>query len=141
MHATASRPAETNPYLHLIHPYPTEWSSIFQSIAKTTGHDLVPYSAWLAKLEKAAEDPKEAERNPAIKLLDFYRGVVLKNESEGSKKDGTRQESRSGDAMGFPAMETTRAVQQSETLRNLKPLDEEDAQKWLGYWRKRGFLA
>ncbi|KZT61197.1 acetyl-CoA synthetase-like protein [Calocera cornea HHB12733] len=133
MHGSTDTPSGTSTYLHLVHPHPVSWDSMLGPLAGQLGCTLVPFSKWLRALSEAAEDHTEVTRNPAIKLLDFYRGVA---ESETSLGPGTATSYRAREAMGMPDLETEQAEARSETLRRLKPLGEEDAQRWMAYWRK-----
>ncbi|KZO93857.1 acetyl-CoA synthetase-like protein [Calocera viscosa TUFC12733] len=133
MHGSVNSPSGTSTYLHLVHPRPVSWDSVLAPIARQLECRLVPFSEWLDALSEAAEDDAEVTRNPAIKLLDFYRSI-------GEKETETGQD-QTKEAMGMPDMETREAEARSETLRNLPCLGEEDALNWMGYWRTRGMFS
>ncbi|KZT61198.1 acetyl-CoA synthetase-like protein [Calocera cornea HHB12733] len=133
MHGSADTPSGTSTYLHLVHPHPVSWDSMLAPLATQLDCTLVPFSKWLRALSEAAEDHTEVTRNPAIKLLDFYRQIA---ESEGAREPETVTIPKAREAMGLPNLETDQAEARSETLRKLKPLGEEDAQRWMAYWRK-----
>ncbi|KZT61212.1 acetyl-CoA synthetase-like protein [Calocera cornea HHB12733] len=128
----------THRYLHLVHPHPTKWDYIITYMSKILKVPVVPFSEWFGMLEGAATKGglQEAERNPAIKLLDFFgRGnkALEENMKQGKYKPK--------EAMGMPDLQTGNAVTVSETLRGLKVLGEEDVQLWLGYWEQHGMFA
>ncbi|KZT61228.1 acetyl-CoA synthetase-like protein [Calocera cornea HHB12733] len=133
MHSSADTPRGTSTYLHLVHPHPVSWNSMLAPLAAQLDCALVPFSNWLRALSEAAEDHTEVTRNPAIKLLDFYRRIA---ESEGALGAQTATSRRAREAMGMPDLETEQAEARSETLRTLKPLGEEDTERWMAYWRK-----
>ena len=110
--------------LHLVHPHPVSWNVVGDAAAQTLGVPIVPYSEWAAKLREAARtsaaDRNATKKNPALALLD----VFVKDLGE----DGT------------VALKTDRAVGLSPTLRSAERLGSADVEKWIGYWRKIGFL-
>ncbi|KZT58724.1 acetyl-CoA synthetase-like protein [Calocera cornea HHB12733] len=115
-------------YLHLIHPRPNNWDTIFGALAKHLEVPLVPSADWLAKLEHASESatPRTISRVPALKLLEFFHRAFGGTHSE-------HQETQ---------YDTTQAQRVSGTLRAvaLRPLGEQDVRRWMAYWRKRGLL-
>ena len=115
------------PILHLVHPRPIAWRMLIVPIAKELGVPLVPYSNWLAVLEKTAEQgPDAAQDNPALRLLDFFRASA--------RGDGKPP-------LGLWRLATDKALGASETLANMPALGEEDARRWVAAWRQSGFLG
>ncbi|KZO93861.1 acetyl-CoA synthetase-like protein [Calocera viscosa TUFC12733] len=133
MHGSVNSPSGTSTYLHLVHPHPVSWDSVLAPIARQMDCRLVPFSEWLNALSEAAKDDTEVTRNPAIKLLDFYRGI--------GEHDMKTEQDKTKEAMGMPELETKEAEARSETLRNVRCLGEEDALKWMGYWKKRDLFS
>ncbi|KDQ07664.1 hypothetical protein BOTBODRAFT_139808 [Botryobasidium botryosum FD-172 SS1] len=128
-----------SPYgvIHLCHPRPVSWSSIFTHIASSLGAEMVPFADWLRRLEGSLESAdkiqvEEANRNPALMFLDTFQQCISVADSGISFRD----------AIGFPMLETTRAVEVAHSLRaeNLNQLRAEDVEQWLAYWRRSGFL-
>ena len=119
-------------HLHLVHPRPVAWHSIFAAFARELDLQLVPWVEWLAKLEASAKEPEAAERNPAVMLLPFYRAgssIAVK----GKEAPGT-----------MPLLSMDGALEASETLRILGAQDnavQEDVKKWIAFWRKCGLLT
>lgn len=129
--------------VHLIHPRPVPWSSISKAVSSELSVTLVPYVDWLAKLEHAASSisPSASEKESraevqllrdlqALRLLPFFKGIVIKGSS-------------SGEAMGFPSLAVTKALEASPTLANpsLRQLGVDDVKRWLAYWRKVDLLV
>jgi hypothetical protein len=69
---------------------------------------------WLNKLEDRTELLEDVDKNPAIKLADFYR------------KAGTASTPR--------WMMTWRAAQASKTLREIGPVNPQWMSRWLKQW-------
>jgi len=117
--------------LHLAHTHPVPWSEIVAVLSRELSLPVAPVSEWLSRFEAAAEGEK-AETVPAVKLLEFFRGVL---EAETSGKG-----SEHGEIMGMPKLAMKRALEGSKTLRNGARLGEEDVCLWLKYWSQVGFL-
>ncbi|KAH8116797.1 hypothetical protein DFH11DRAFT_1687657 [Phellopilus nigrolimitatus] len=121
--------------LHLTHPNPVAWDTIFEPASKELGVALVPYPDWLARLEKSyanlsAEEAVETSRNnPALRIVDFFRSANL-------AASGTEE------AMGLKRLSLDEAQRVSQTMRDTRksPLTAEDVRKWVKYWKKIGFL-
>ncbi|TGJ78269.1 hypothetical protein E0Z10_g10497 [Xylaria hypoxylon] len=110
---------------NLRNPHTTTWKSLVPAIqekAQST-NAVVPPSTWLAKLQASQETSLEVdvERNPAIKLIDFYRDQLWAHVPE-------------GDTSVQPAMVINRAVSVSATLRDMVPVSHEWMSKWVNEW-------
>ncbi|KAI1358934.1 male sterility protein-domain-containing protein [Xylaria arbuscula] len=107
-------------------PHTTTWKSLIPAIQeKAQSNDMVVVSplAWLAKLQASQETSLEVdvERNPAIKLIDFYR-------------DQLWAPMPAGITSVQPAMVINRAVSVSSTLRDMGPVNHEWMSKWVSEW-------
>ncbi|OBZ79958.1 L-aminoadipate-semialdehyde dehydrogenase large subunit [Grifola frondosa] len=126
------------PVLHLVHPKPVPWSTIFQYVANTYNIPLVSYTAWLDLLEESNKELEKGEvltkevanQNPALLLLDFFRAI-------GSVGDDAYSE-----AMGLARLSVAEAQRVCRGLKdeNIVPLGAEDVGRWLAYWKSVGFL-
>lgn len=123
--------------VHLAHPYPASWTSIFGPIAQALGVPLVPYSEWLDRLEADLSNPAHSEveaatANPALRLIDMFRPY----------RNGPADKTEAREAMGVPKLQTAQAVKASSALsrQNLPPLGKEDALRWLQYWQRVGLI-
>ncbi|KAF8890513.1 hypothetical protein CPB84DRAFT_1849102 [Gymnopilus junonius] len=125
--------------VHLVHPRPTSWSLLSKIIATDLGVDLVPFVAWLAKLEELGKGSDTSEEQidvealrkiPALRLLPFYKPMAI--HEEGSIA-----------GLGFKKLNSEKAVAMSETLANpnVSRVGEENVKAWLGYWKSVGFIS
>ena len=99
-----------------------------EPIAQELGVPLVPYSEWLSKLEASsgegsADEVDGMRANPALRLLDFFRGQRAGGRSNAS-----------------PGLSTAKAEEASKELAHMAELSREDAKKWVAAWRASGFL-
>ncbi|KAE8557519.1 hypothetical protein EYB25_002226 [Talaromyces marneffei] len=119
---------ENNPrtkIYHVVNPYRTSWHGDFAthlrvSYPSDTPLQGVTFEEWVGKLNLSAEEAEKAdnvdiERNPAIRLLQFYANAAT------SKEKGRRL---------WPIA----AVQASETLRALGPLGSTWLENWMVQW-------
>lgn len=118
-------------FLHLVHPNPVQWSTIFTAAAEILQMPLVPYAEWLTRLEASHQSGKETvESNPALKLLSFFLEGALEHLPDGS----TRLRRL------LPSLLTDRACQVSPTLAHADRLNKQSMERWVSYWRQLGFL-
>ncbi|KAI1347516.1 hypothetical protein F5Y01DRAFT_294995 [Xylaria sp. FL0043] len=111
---------------NLRNPHTTTWKSLIPAIqekAQSTNVVVVPPSTWLAKLQASQETSLEVdvERNPAIKLIDFFRDQLWAPVPE-------------GDTSVQPAMAVNRAVSVSATLRDMGHVSHDWMSKWVSEW-------
>ncbi|KZV99483.1 acetyl-CoA synthetase-like protein [Exidia glandulosa HHB12029] len=113
--------------LHLIHPRPIAWRTVFNVFSKKLDVPVVPYSEWLGRLIAFGEaDPEGGRVVPALRLLEFYKGL-----GEGGFNSMSQMENIS----------ISKAREASITLDRMAALSEADAEKWLAYWQRSGVLA
>ncbi|KZV95712.1 acetyl-CoA synthetase-like protein [Exidia glandulosa HHB12029] len=113
--------------LHLVHPRPVPWRTAFDTFSRTLGNvPIVPFSDWMGRLIAYAEaNPEGGREVPAMRLLEYYKGIG---------------------PTGFDGMarveniSTVKAQVVSPTLRNMAPMSEVDAEKWIAYWKRAGVL-
>lgn len=101
--------------VHLANPETTAWSSLIPAIQSKYAVVPVDLSAWIAELERIP-NPNEADitSKPALKLLDFYRGLYENRTSV--------------------ALEVRRAQEASASMRALEPISLPLMQTWLRQW-------
>ncbi|KAI5884843.1 acetyl-CoA synthetase-like protein [Schizophyllum commune H4-8] len=116
-----------SPSHNAVHPRPVAWSQMIKHIQHSLKSfvqrdmPIVPFAEWLSKLEAASTRPDvDVQQVPGVKLLEFFRGMD------------------SGYGHGEFATEKIQAV--SETLRQVKSLDQQDVDGWVKYWRESGLL-
>ncbi|KAF5351512.1 hypothetical protein D9758_007194 [Tetrapyrgos nigripes] len=117
-------------FANLVHPHPTTASHILDLVAPMIGAEIVPYAQWIEALNKSQSSASDPARNPALKLLEFFQSQVATADNV------------NGEVLGLPSLSTARTVESSHTLKTLtqRQLGSEDVEKWIGYWRKIGFL-
>ncbi|CAK5275142.1 unnamed protein product [Mycena citricolor] len=108
--------------MNLVHPRPVAWDVIMTGIAGDLDLPLITFPEWIERLKKAAvgATAEDFERVPGIKLIEFFQSAEV----------------------GTGAVQFATAVSQeySPTFRDLKPLDLEDAKRWIAYWRGKSFI-
>lgn len=72
---------------------------------------------------------------PAIKLLEYYRGLA-----KGEERFAKAFKTLSVETGGWPVFGTRRIQQYSPSLRDLDVLGDAHAEAWIGYWKQTGFL-
>ena len=106
-------PGDIPGYYHAVNPQTTTWAELAPAVQQFYGKDriarLVSFAEWVDLLEKSQADTDGSgnlDRNPAVKILDFYRGVAAAHEAGRSPIvfDVDRAKARS------PAIRTARAV-------------------------------
>ncbi|KAL8305600.1 hypothetical protein RB600_008472 [Gaeumannomyces tritici] len=118
---------EVEGYYHGINPTAAKWALLAKGIRGFYGpgriRGLVPLSEWVAALERSAAETgaveDQVERNPAVKLLDFYQALV-----EGGTEART--------------YELARTVGMSPTFAKLEAVTPELMVNWCRQW---GFCA
>ncbi|RDW77667.1 hypothetical protein BP6252_05720 [Coleophoma cylindrospora] len=106
--------------VHTVNPSTTPWSELVPAVIKHFGSSVkvVEWEEWLAALEESAKNEGDVEKNPGIKLLNFYQGL------DAAAKLG----------LECPIYETKDSAASSETLRTLGPVKEEWMSGWLRQW-------
>ncbi len=93
-------------------------------LAERVDLPLISFLEWFGRLEARTRDPSTPFQDlPALKLLEFFR--------ESLARKGT----------GVRTIDCTHAQRLSATLRDAKPLNVDDVQRWLQYWMEIGFLS
>ncbi|TWU74321.1 putative secondary metabolism biosynthetic enzyme [Metarhizium rileyi] len=114
--------SEISGYFHCVNPRTAKWSALAVAIKDFYAgriQELVPLEDWVHALEESAVDTADVQRNPAIKLLDTYRGFAA------AKK--TRREHHV-----FLDMERT--TRQSRTAAKLGPVTTGLMRSWCSQW-------
>ncbi|THU99130.1 acetyl-CoA synthetase-like protein [Dendrothele bispora CBS 962.96] len=117
-------------YVNLVNPHPIPVSVVLQPIASLVGAELVPYSQWVGALNESSTDVPDLAINPALALLEFFQSHA----GSADKADA--------EVFGAVPLSSRHAAEGSEALRNLsrQQIDSKDAERWVAYWRKIGFL-
>ncbi|TFY81856.1 hypothetical protein EWM64_g2159 [Hericium alpestre] len=105
------------PVLHLVHPHPVGWDTVFGYFSTALdGLSVIPYSDWVSRF-RSAETKVDSDSTSAM-LTEFFE---------------------TGDFSDAP-LSMEKAVKVSQALRNARPLQEKDVINWIEYWKKVGFL-
>lgn len=149
--------------LNVVHPRPVPWNQIMHAIsdalyARSTTKDrmpLVSLGEWVERVEDHLKNANGRKLNindivnvcfvkldkyahqvyqPAIKLLDFYRKMA-KSDAE------FRRGASDGESGGLATFNTTKAQSVSETMRTVKPIGSEDANRWVDFWCSYGYFS
>jgi hypothetical protein len=108
---------------------------------------LVRMKDWVKKLEVAAKGAKSTERKaiPALKLMPLFRAIAQRDEESWAELAlldvSAARDHVEHDASGSIQLAHAKALLVSKTLREENELDIDDARRWVGYWKKRGFFA
>lgn len=110
---------------HVVNPNATSWTSLVPSILGlcTKGMEMntVPFEEWTEVLSQSAEEVIDAERNPAVKLLDFYRAAA---------KAGK----------GSRMLTSLKAEEASRTLQDVEAVNQEWVRNWMTQWAREGLI-
>ncbi|KAJ5162913.1 uncharacterized protein N7500_004743 [Penicillium coprophilum] len=103
---------------HLTNPERAPWSSLVPAIQSHYAVEPVPFSAWVAELESITS-PSSADiaSKPALKLLDFYRGI------------------QDEDSALSVALDVRRAREASVSMRALGPISPSLMRNWIQQWQ------
>lgn len=126
MQASFAAQTSEEPYAkfhHLANPRRTTWSSLLPTIVEhlrtpESKVQVVPLGQWLMALQDsvATTKPEDVNRNPGLKLIDFYEGMA-----EGEKDGGVW-------------LETRETEKESETMRSLQGVGPQWMDIWLKQW-------
>lgn len=99
---------------HAVNPKVTRWEELAPIVSEALGGaKIVPLESWVAALRESALKTEDLAANPAVKILDFYEGLV------------------GGSSIH---LETKNTVRHSTTLAKLGPVDENMMKRWLERW-------
>ena len=128
---------------HVVNPFAKSWSADFAAdltaAYPTDTVRSVSFEEWLERLKASAEEGErdgnvDVERNPAIRLIDFYTNASAKGE-KGERKLPAVESVFELHSKHLPvADQTTRAMKASRTLRELGPLNRNWVDNWMRQW-------
>ncbi|KAJ7625698.1 putative aminoadipate reductase, partial [Roridomyces roridus] len=107
--------------INLVHPRPVPWDLVMSSMAESAKIPLKPFAEWVKDIRDRAPNAtaEDLENIPGIKLLDFLAAAAA--------------------GQANTEFSTTQAQQLSDSTRLLEPLNENDARRWMEYWRGKEF--
>ncbi|OLN85756.1 Iterative polyketide synthase CazM 8 [Colletotrichum chlorophyti] len=107
-----------NGYFHGVNPRTVPWEKLAEAVKAFYGDrvkQLVPFKEWVKALEESAASTDDMDKNPGVKLLDFYQGLSL------------------GEGHGVEfSMERT--VKSSKTMKEMRAVTPELMQNWCRQW-------
>lgn len=104
---------------HLMNSEKPPWSSLIPAIQKQYQVEPVDYSSWVSELESIRNPTStDVAEKPALKLLDFYRGLADESHAAGSAD-----------------LDVQKAKEASATMRSLQPISAPLMANWLQQWR------
>lgn len=119
----------TEPILHLVNPNSLPWRAYLEPIANELNVPLVPYNAWLSRLEATLTDDategEKVQQNPALHLMSMWRNADLGEDME---------------PPGIVRLDTAKARKVAPSLDNVRLVPGELARRWVRAWRESGFL-
>lgn len=104
---------------HAVNPRRTTWSTLLPVIIAhfhNPSLEVVPLTEWVDALDASADHIEDLQVNPALKLLDFYRGLASSIESSN------------------PIFDTAETVNKSKQLASLEAVKPEWMKLWLDQW-------
>ncbi|KAF7586115.1 hypothetical protein BBP40_009428 [Aspergillus hancockii] len=106
-----------NAFFHLMNPNHTTWSSLIPAIEVKYNTKTVSFDEWIKELE-AIKNPSDQDirDKPALKLLDFYRGLT------------------SAEGMLSADVSVERTKEASDTMRGLGPVTSDLMVNWIEQW-------
>lgn len=108
-------------YYYGINPHPRHFSTLSEAIKEFYGgriQSLVSWEEWVVALERSDREGNDAAQNPALQLLDFFKG--------------TPGEGATGDIRFHFSLEKTLKVSQS--MREMQPVTPELIVQWCRQW-------
>lgn len=110
---------------NIVNPQPTSWSRLLPALDSIVSSRIAP-AEWIAKVEGNGNDNSgggqlgSVHRNPALKLVDFYKQALISDNSEGDHSD-----------LG---VDSSNLLKASETARSLGPITEKNMVSWIESW-------
>lgn len=105
--------------LHLITPRPVQWSKVMRAVSARLALPIVSWDEWLERYRIRAMSGKELDR--AFNLAVFFEAFDTNGPNHAQ----------------YITKESEAA---SATLATLKPLTEEDIERYLTFWKGEGLL-
>ena len=103
---------------NLVNQSVTSWHTLLPAIQATYPVQPVPLSEWISELERIENPtPEEVAAKPALKLLDFYRGLADSN----------------GGTLSVP-IEVGKTKEASASMSSLEPISSALMLNWLKQW-------
>ncbi|KAF0318408.1 Non-canonical non-ribosomal peptide synthetase [Colletotrichum sp. SAR11_59] len=105
-------------YFHGVNPRTVEWEKLAEAVKSFYGDRIkrvVSFKEWVKALEESASSTDDVDKNPGVKLLDFYQGLAYSG----------------GKGVDF-SMERT--VKHSKAMKEMQAVTPELMQNWCRQW-------
>ncbi|KAJ6521265.1 male sterility protein-domain-containing protein, partial [Mycena vulgaris] len=113
-------------HLHLTHPHPVLFSDVLLPVAEALKLPMVPYSRWVESLESAWS---QGSANPGVRLLAFFRA------------NGSGEVTAEGESFFAAPLSNKNALEATSSMLSLASLGAQEANEWVEYLRKLGYLT
>ncbi|KAF4780619.1 thioester reductase domain-containing protein [Colletotrichum scovillei] len=108
-----------NGYFHGVNPRTVPWETLAEAVREFYGdgviRKLVTFKEWVELLENSTATTDDVDKNPGIKLLDFYQGLAMGE----------------GQGVEFSMERTTKS---SKTMKEMQAVTPELMQNWCRQW-------
>lgn len=108
-----------NGYFHGVNPRTVPWENLAEAVRDFYGDGvikkLVSFKEWVELLENSTATTDDVDKNPGIKLLDFYQGLAMGE----------------GQGVEFSMERTTKS---SKTMKEMQAVTPELMQNWCRQW-------
>lgn len=107
---------------HVVNPHSVSWDALAAAVSNLLSAaenvELVSLEEWVASLRGTATKTEDIERNPAVKLLDFFETFLESLDDP-------------------PFLDTQEATKLSPTMAKLNPVNEIWMGNWIGQWQMK----
>ncbi|KAI0120267.1 hypothetical protein F4776DRAFT_633434 [Hypoxylon sp. NC0597] len=100
---------------HAVNPQLISWAKLVPTAARHLSLEMVPLETWVDALRESTSKTEDLTRNPAVKILDFFEGIVKKSRDP-------------------ILLDTSHTLGASRTLANLEPVREAWMENWMRQW-------
>ncbi|KAI0442588.1 hypothetical protein F4803DRAFT_353224 [Xylaria telfairii] len=107
---------------HIDNPARQSWGEMISAFADCLGittENIIPYPAWVARVRQFAGSVAE---NPALQLIDFFEQYFVAM------------------SCGQLMLDTVETRSHSTTMQTMKPVEKDLVRKYVGAWKRAGFL-
>jgi hypothetical protein len=104
---------------NIVNSQHTSWQNLLPALDGIVPK-RVPLCEWIAAVEGGRDHLDSLHRNPALRLIDFYKQTLLVGEAV---------EARSG-----LAIDSNNMLEASDTARGLGPITKDDMASWVEHW-------
>lgn len=97
---------------NVVNPETTTWDALLPAFKAIGPLTVVSAAEWIDRLERSDKGSHVIRENPAAKIIDFYKQIMVDNKTTAK-------------------VETGNLLQASETAASLSPVKEEHMTRWI----------